>query len=1087
MLIERKFTALNENDCLIKRKKTTFNPRFFFFILLLLSTQLIAFAQQQNAIPVNNTAEINKTDTLPKADTIHNTSQTLTVTKDTVAVSASTDTLPSNTTSLISGTITDETGAPIGGATIQVKGKSEGTSSHKDGQFSINAKNSDILIISFVGYSNRQVHVAGRNNIDVSLQASKKELDEVVVVGYGTQKKIDITGATGSVKGSALFNQPVLTATQALQGKVAGVQIINNAQPGTNPTVRIRGTGTMISGNGTSGADPLFVVDGVITTDITNINTADILTVDILKDASSTAIYGARGANGVIIITTRQGSGKMKVNYNATVGIESASHIVKMANAQQYADYVSASTFGLTSPDQVIAKANSPAGTSTNWYNQILRNAIQSRNNISLSGSNENNKYLLSLGYEDDQGIVINNDYKRFTVRLNDEFKLSDKFKIGVLTSYSNANDQQVNLASAYGDAYRASPLIPGMINGKYGNVSNFQSVVGNPILDINDQNHKYIHNRLQGNGYIEFTPVKYLTFRSSIGADVEYVDEKLYNYKFAADTSTFIVAGGSQQNSISNLNVVNTKNLHWVWDNTVTFNKRFGYHSLTVLAGTTSEQYSTAWFSGYRQNIPPDPSLWYLNAGDINTSQNNSNQYEWRRISYLGRVNYSFKDKYLFTGTIRADASSTFPASNRWAYFPSLGAGWIISKENFMQHQKIFDLLKLKGSWGEAGNDNIPTNYFVPILLSNQNYPFPVTQSSGVALAQLKDQNLKWETNTESDVSIEFAALRNRLTGEIGYYNKKTTNVLDNVLIPATSGSQPDYGDPAPAPAGSVLTNAAVVKNSGVELALGWADKLNKNVAYHINGNISFNKNEVVGLNGGQPILDGRVNNDYVTKTDNGHPIGSFYVRNAIGVFQSQTEIDNYVDSHGNKLQGSANPGDLKYSFTNGVEDMVYAGSYQPKAYYGINLGLNYKAFDFSIDGYGEYGNKVYNGKRQNRINEFDNIEASVATNAFPNGGGPAANQGNQPSSTYFVENGSYFRINNATIGYTTPPAALKRIKVISSLRIFVTGQNIFTFTKYSGFTPEVPGSSPTNAGIEISTYPTTKTFAVGINVGLQ
>jgi len=1086
MLNERKFTALNENYFLIKRKKIDFYTRLILFLSLLFSTQLTTFAQQQNAIPVTNSAEINKTDTLPKTDSLP-PAQTTPAIPNTVA---NTDTLSPKTIISVSGIITDEAGTPIGGASIEVKGKGKGTSSNRDGQFSIDATSDDVFIISFVGFNNREVHVAGRNTINVFLHPLNKELNEVVVVGYGTQKKIDVTGATATVKGNTLANQPVLTATQALQGKVAGVQIINNAQPGTNPTVRIRGTGTMINGNTTSqtgGADPMFVVDGVITTDITNINTSDILTVDILKDASSTAIYGARGANGVIIITTRQGSGKMKVNYNATVGIESVAHLVKMANSQQYADYVSASTFGLTSPDQIIAKANSPAGTSTNWYDQILRNAIQSRNNISLSGSNESNKYLLSLGYEDDEGIVISSDYKRLTVRLNDEFKLSNKFKVGVLTSYNNANDQQANLATAYGDAYRASPLIPGMIDGKYGNVSNFQSVVGNPILDINGQNHKFIHNRLQGNGYLEFTPVKYLTLRSSIGADIEYVDEKLYNYKFAADTNTFNVAGGSQQNSLSNLNVVNTKNLHWVWDNTATFNKRFGYHNLTVLVGTTSEQYSSAWFSGYRQNVPSDPSLWYLNAGDINTSQNNSNQFERRRLSYLGRVNYSFKDKYLFTATMREDASSTFPASNRWAYFPSLGAGWIISKENFMQNQKIFDVLKLKGSWGKAGNDNIPTNYFIPTLLNNQNYPFPVTQSTGVALAQLKDQDLKWETNTESDVSIEFAALRNRLTGEIGYYNKKTTDVLDNVVIPATSGSQPDYGDPAPAPAGTVLTNTAVVRNTGLELALGWADKLNKNISYHINGNISFNKNEVIGLNGGQPILDGNVNGYYVTRTDNGEPIGSFYVRKAIGVFQSQSEIDNYVDSHGNKLQGSANPGDLKYSFTNGVADMVYAGSYQPKAFYGISFGINYKAFDLSIDGYGEYGNKVYNGKRQNRINEFDNIEASVAENAWPNGPGPGPNQGNQPASTYFVENGSYFRMNNAAIGYTTPPALLKRLKVISSLRIFITGQNIFTITKYSGFTPEVPGSSPTNAGIEISTYPTTKTFAVGINVGLQ
>lgn len=1076
MLNERKFTALNEKKYVTKRKKIYHRYiEVIVFLLLLLSTQLTTLAQQQNAIPINNSPEIIKTDTLPKADTIYATSQ------GSVA-----DTLPSNVTTVISGTITDEAGAPVGGATIQIKGKGTGTSSDRDGQFSIKATSNDILVVSFVGYNEKQVHVAGRNNISVALQASRKELNEVVVVGYGTQKKIDVTGAVGSVKGPELSKQPVLTATQALQGKVAGVQIINNAQPGTNPTVRIRGVGTMLGGS-----DPLYVVDGVITTDITNINTADIASVDVLKDASSTAIYGARGANGVIIITTKQGSGKMKVNYSGNVGVTSAAHLVKMASADEYANYVSASTFGITSPAQIIAKANSPAGTSTNWFNEILRNAIQQRHNISLSGSSsDGNKYLLSLGYEDDQGIVITSDYKRLSVRLNDEFKVSNQLKIGTIAAYTNAKDQQANVATAFGDAYRASPLIPAMVDGKYGNVSNFQTVVGNPILDLNNNNHLFIHNRLDGAGYLEYKPIKSLTFRSNIGVDLEFINEGLYNYQFRADTSTFNVAGGSQQNSISNLNVVNTKNVHWVWDNTLTYNKTFGKHSLTVLAGTTSEEYTHGYTSAYRKNIPPDPSLWFINVGDINTSQNDSKQSKWRRVSYLGRVNYAFNNKYLFTGTIRADASSVFPSYERWGYFPSLGAGWIVTREGFMQSQKIFDLLKVKGSWGIAGNDNIPDNSFTPTLLNNQNYPFgsPLTQSTGVSIAQLKDQNLKWETTTESDISIEFAVLKNRLTGEVGYYNKKTTNALINVLISATSGSQPDYSVTTPPPPGSVLTNAASFTNKGVELALGWNDKINKNISYHINGNISFNNNEVTGLNGGQPILDGRVNNDYITKTDNGHPIGSFYVRKVIGVFQNQAEIDSYVDSHGNALQGSANPGDLKYSYTNGQVDFVYAGSYQPKAFYGINLGFNYKAFDFSMDGYGEYGNKVYNGKRQNRINEFDNVEASVAEKAFPKSTtSPGANQGNEPSSTYFVENGSFFRINNLTIGYNVDPEVLKKLKVITSFRAYITGQNIVTLTKYSGFTPEIAGSSPTNSGIEIGTYPTSKTFAIGINVGFQ
>jgi TonB-linked SusC/RagA family outer membrane protein len=1082
MLNERKFTALNENDCLIKRDKNGFSISFILFILLLFFTQLTTFAQEQNAIPVQNTAEINKpdslsrTDSLPKADTVH-----------TAQAPSATDTLSPVTTTTISGTITDESGAPIGGATIQIRG-GNGTSSHKDGQFSIVAKSNDVLIVSFVGYNNREIHVAGRNSVDVSLTPSRQELNEVVVVGYGTQKKIDVTGATATVKSAEIIKQPVLTVTQAIQGKVAGVQIIGGGEPGVAPQVRIRGVGSILNG-----VNPLYVVDGVITDDITNLNNADIATVDILKDASSTAIYGARASNGVILITTKQGTGKMKVNYSVNLGIRQAADLVKMADAQQYVAYQKAANF--STPITLT-------GYSTDWYRQVLRNGFYQNHNLSVSGSSDKNKYLLSVGYLTDEGIIIANDYNRITARLNNEFTPNKYLKLGIVASYSNGVGQHVPIAGITEDAYRAAPIIPGIINGKYGNTSAFQNV-GNPLLDAVSTNDKSIDNVVEGAAYVEIKPIQSITLRSSFGDDIDFYNDRQYTYMHPNDTSFFTSNGGSQGATRSVLNIKATTLYHWTWDNTITFNKTFNKHTITVLAGTTAEKYSKNGFSALRYNVPPNPNLWYLQNGDPSTQFNGGSSsiagtpsdinalglQTYTRNSYLGRVMYSYNDKYLVTATIRADGSSVFSQQNRWGYFPGISAGWVVSKENFMQDQHVFDYLKIRGGWGQVGNSNIPTNASASTVLTNIPYFFNGTVTdSGAFVPQIKNQNLKWEVTSESDLGIEFGSFAGRLTGEIDLYDRKVNNALIYVQVPGSFGSQNDPNSTIPF--NDVLTNAVSFDNKGIELSLRWTDKVNKDFSYYIGGNVTFNKNEVTNLNGGSPIYDGNVNGYFTTTTTVGHPIGSFFERKVIGVFQNQAEVDNYVDAQGHLLQPTAEPGALKYQFTNGVLDTVYAGSYQPKAYYGINLGANYKSFDFSVDLYGNYGNKVYNAKKEARVAPTDNIEASVADNRWTpqnhSESEPSALDGtNLPNSTYFVESGSFIRINNATIGYTLPARILNRQKIFTSVRAFVNGQNLYTIKKYSGFSAELPNTSATNAGVDLNVYPTARTYAVGVNVG--
>ena len=981
----------------------------------------------------------------------------------------------------ITGRVTGDNGEALSGVSITLIGTSRGTATDNNGQFTITVPQDGTLRISYVGYQNQEVKVNNNSLINIQLKASAVQMDQVVVVGYGSQRKSDVTGATATVKGSELAKQPVLTATQALQGKAAGVQIISSGQPGVSPAIFIRGTSTALAGTAV-----LYVVDGVLTDDISNINTGDIVTMNILKDASATAIYGSRGANGVIIITTKRGvAGKPKISYDGNAGIRQAAFLVKMANAAEYANYASSAS-GL----------NVQAGAySTDWYGQILRTAFEQNHNVSLSGGNESATYFLSAGYFTDQGIVIDNIYKRFTIRSNSDFKISSKVRAGMDVSFSNGHDDRVDITGAYNDAYRAAPIIPSKINGKYGNVSSYQNV-GNPVLDIESKKNPVINNRLQGAAYLEIKPVQWLTFRSSLGGDLQNINNTTYTYQFKNDTSTFIVLGGNQQNNLSILNVEYTKQFRYVWDNTITFNQRFDKHNLTVLVGTTAEQVTSNDFAGLKKNVPADPDLWYLSEGDANTSQiaaDITKIYKYTRNAYLGRINYSYNDRYLLTATIRADGTSRFPPQNRWGYFPSVGLGWIISKESFMESQTIFDNLKLRGSWGKVGNDNIPADAFTLTVTPNLNYPFAGgVATPGSAITRIKDPNLKWETTTETDVAIEFGSLHNRLSGEVNYYTKLVGDALINVQIPGVAGDI----------TGRVLTNAASIRNTGVEVSLNWTDKLTPKISYHIGGNVTFNKNEVVGLNGGQPIDDGGVSQSDVTRTDNGHPVGSFYVLKMIGVFQSDAEVANYKNPDGTQIQPGAHAGDLKYQKAplpggksptgpiDPIQDLQFVGSYQPVAYYGINLGISYEHFDLSIDGYGNAGNQVYNGKKAFRRSDggVDNIESYQAyarwTASNHSETEPAANKGLLPNSTYFLESGSFIRINNLTLGYTLSSAVLQRIK-INNVRIFATAQNLYTYKKYSGFTPELPGTSPTNGGIELNAYPTTRTYAMGLNVG--
>ena len=974
----------------------------------------------------------------------------------------------------VTGKVSDSAGGPLAGASVTIKGTRNGVSADNNGNFSITAPSTATLVISAVGYQPYEIALNGSTNVNAVLSAvPQSDLNTVVVVGYGTQRKKDLTGSVASVTGAELAKQPVLTATQAVQGKVAGVQVITSGDPNALPIIRIRGTGTMLAG-----ANPLYVVDGVINDDIRNINSADIVSMEILKDASATAIYGMRAANGVIILTTKKGKpGRMVVNYDGTVGVKEATRLVNMAGANQYAGYINEASVFYGSGDSIVTQAQLQSGGNTDWYDEILKKGFFQNHNISISGGSEKINYFFSAGYLSDEGIIRTNDFKRFTLRNNNDYKITKNFKVSTLVSYSRSDVRNVDLG-AFNVAYRAAPYVLAMQNGKYGNTS-LSNNVGNPILDQDKNDNTGIGDRFQANAVAEFKPVSWLTLRSSFGIDKNNFRSVSYGYKYAnsGPDNVFLTAGSNQLRPNSTLSIGESQGNRWVWDNTATAVKSFGDHNINLLVGTTAERIRVNGLGGTRLSVPEDKDQWYLNAGSTIGATNFNDGDLSTRNSYLGRLNYNFNDKYFLTATGRYDGSSRLPKDNRWGFFPSVGAAWVVSGENFMSNQKVFNNLKFRASYGRVGNDGIPSSLFIPLATPNLPYFFNGVEILNFRLAELADRNLQWEVTSETNFGLDFSLLRSRLNGTVDVYNRKTKDALVRINVPAVLGD----------PNNEYITNAASFTNKGVEVSLEWRDNISRDWKYNIGGNIAFNENRIDNLNGGQAIPDGGVGGQGTTTlSSNGQSIGSFFLWEVVGIFQNAAEI-------AGSGQPGAKPGDLKYRDVNNdkiinAADRVYQGSYQPKITFGVNGSIGFKAVDLSFGGYGTSGGKIYNGKKAARGDFRDNVETTVANNRWtPNNTNtniPRANTNELPASTYFLEDGDFFRINNLTLGYTLPASMLSRFKM-QSLRFYATVQNLATITRYSGFTPEISNGGTLAAGIESFIYPTTRTFAFGVNVG--
>ena len=914
------------------------------------------------------------------------------------------------------------------------------------------------LTAATMGFS--QAQTSANNDTKSTQDSIEKPMEQAVVIGYATAKKKDLTGAMSSIKGAEIMQQPVLTASQALQSKMAGVQITNSGAPGSAPNVRIRGTGSVIGG-----AEPLYVVDGVITDDIRNINTADILTIDVLKDASSTAIYGVRAANGVILITTKRGgSGKPKLNYDGYAGVKFMTNKIAMARPGTFSKYSNeaAGTFAVL-PSDITGE--------TDWYATLTRPGNMNNHNLSISGGSEATSYLFSVNYYNENGILNDNSYERVSIRSNNEYRVSDKLKFGnnIGITRWNSNNKPFSL---FTDAYNAAPIYNAKNpDGTYGFTP--LSDVGNPLAKLELTDDKTWGNRFMGNLYGDLKLKKNLSFRSAFGLD--YDNSRGANYQQRYRVSA------TQKYDTTTLTQSEMEKYRWIWDNTLTYTPTLKKgHNLSILAGHTAERYDGFEQSFKLDGVPFAQQYRYLNTGrdailgTINYQRPIADY--GRRESYLSRVSYNYQGKYLLNASFRRDGSSKFPTQNRWGNFPSVGLGWMVSNESFMKNVRSINMLKVRGSWGRVGNDRINPSEFVTLLSTGLSAVFGNQVVLGSTIAEIKDPNLKWETTEEIDLGIDFEAINGHISGVIDFYNKKTLGALFNIPLPGGLGDNNN----------SMLTNAADILNRGIEVSLRYNKNSKGNFNYSIGANATFNQNKVLGLGSGLPTNFGSLRNgEFATRVAAGQPIGSFWVYETNGIFQSEAEVDaapHFLGTQAGDFRIVDQNGDGKLNDL----DRIYVGSYQPKCYVGINGNFKYKQWDLNLDILGNFGNKVFNGKKTVRYGGNYNVEKAVAdarwTPTKPSNTNPRAFNGVPKPTDYFVESGSFLRLNNFTLGYNLPARIAKKSKV-QGYRFFITAQNALTWKKFSGFSAELPGS-PAEAGIELDIYPTSSTFLTGLSI---
>lgn len=984
----------------------------------------------------------------------------------------------------IKGKVTDAaTGESLIGVSVSVKGTNTGTQTDVNGAFSLRAPSAATLVFTYIGYASQQVPVNGNTTINVKLNQQQSELQQVVVIGYGTQKKVDNTGAVATVKGAEVAKEASQNPLASLQGKVAGLNIINSGSPGASPQVTIRGLGS-IEGS----TSPLYVVDGVWYDDISFLNTADIESITALKDASSTAIYGIRAANGVIVITTKRGiKGKPVINYNGYAGWQKATNLVPMANATQYATAINElyAYNGITPP---LFSDPASFGTGTNWYDQILRNAPVTNHELSVSGGTEKYRYNVSFGYLDQAGLVKTNNFQRYTLHISNDLNITKDIKIGFTASGLSSDSRDIN-GGIFHELYGAAPTLPVFYkSGAYGDPNDYHTGDGNnynPEATIDFFNQHSKNKRFTGNIYGEWNIIKGLKFRTSYGGDIGQAELRAYSPVYYATLA--------QQNKVSAQTVDHTETRNWIWENTLTYDKTIGNHKITLLGGYSAQDYTTYYASGFAQNVP------YVSSGSIRASFPDTaknvfqavlpgQQPHTRFLSQFARVNYSYKDTYLLNASIRHDGSSLFYYGNgdhAYGWFPAVGAGWVITNESFMKNQHIFDDLKLRGSWGRVGNANVPINLSNVAVTSDPSYLtaiFGNPQQSylGSVINTVAPPITYWEVAESFDAGLEAGFLNNRLTIEADYYNRLTQNAIFAIPIPASVG----------AAGGNIEGNQAEIRNRGGEFLLGWKDAASKDFSYSVSANLGINNNLVLNVvTGKNPIYSGGngiANGALATRIVEGQPIGEFYGYKVTGIFQTAAQV-------AQSKQPSAKPGDFIYQDTNNdgsidTRDKVVLGNPNPKYNYGINTSFTYKQFDLMLDMQGVAGVDIYNANiayrygNENFTQDFylHRWHGEGTSNTYPSVN--VGSNANAAPNSFYVSSGAYFRLRNVQLGYTFPNTGLSKYG-IKKLRVFANAQNAVNIFGYKGFNPEV-GGGVGNLGLDANVYPLYATYNFGVNV---
>lgn len=991
----------------------------------------------------------------------------------------------------VSGIVKDENGDPLPGATVVEKGTTNGTVTGTNGRFTINVQEGAVLLISFLGYHSTEVTVGGQSEIDISLKQDIASLEEVVVVGYGTQKKSDITGAIGSISSDEIGSYPYSNSSQLLQGKVAGVMVTSESgSPGAEMNVRIRGLGSVNNNS------PLYVIDGQPFNNMANINPADIQSIEILKDASASAIYGSRAANGVVLVTTKRGSASgMKITFETYAGISSAWKNPEQLNSDEYYDMVKTAHANGKTTVQPSLESEYQKGFNTNWWDEYTQRATTQNHFLSVAGGSDRARYSVSGGYFKQEGLLIGTDYNRYTFRTNTDFDITNKIKLGVNLSLTNSSRNRIpeGARTSFGlisEGLNMDPMVP-VINpnanpndpnyefNKYG----FTSITDayNPVAFAGRSFNRSKVFNAQGNVYVDYQIVKDLTFRSNVGLYLTNSNTYIF------DPSFFLAAW--EQRATNTVSRGLSEDTGLVWENRLSYSKSFGNHSLSAMAGLTTEEYNTEGFSGSKQNIPSNsPSFRVLQAATT-ADQITGNLFSYALLSQFTRVNYSYKDKYLLTGTYRIDGSSRFSESKRWGKFPSVAAGWKISEEDFFKSfdAAFIDNLKVRAGWGQIGNQNIP-NYSYLSLVGGGNgkrYVFGDAAVQGYSPSSVGNPEITWETVEQTNIGLDLGLFQSKLSLSLDYYTKNTRDMLLSVPLPYY------LGYPA-----NPWSNLGAVKNSGIELQLNYNNNIS-DFEYSLGFNLTTLKNEVVSLGTGGTIFGGQTRMGLVTKTEAGHPIGSFYGFVMDGIFQNEGEVSS-------SAQPNAHPGDIRFKDIAGSpdangnltgpdgrineNDRVYLGSPIPDVLLGFNLNLRYKRLDLSAFLQGVFGNEIYgatkyfsyapvgyfNTSREAYVNAWrgegtSNTQPIISSNTASD---------NYRNSSFYVEDGSFMRVKNIQLTYSIPFKKLQS----GGLQVYVSCQNLFTFTKYSGLDPELGSSTLLDVGIDYGVYPQSRTFMAGI-----